>query len=62
MAVVAQTSYFVSASYFDILLLYEQANNELDKLPNWLRLNKLSINVNLKSLFIFFSKKKTKQE
>ena len=29
-------------------LLYEQANNELDKLQNWLRLNKLSINVKKK--------------
>ena len=45
----------------DTKLLCEQANNELDKLQNWLRLNKLSINVN-KTNYIIFSNKKEKQD
>ena len=43
----------------DTKLLYEQVNNELDKLQNWLSLNKLSININ-KTNYIIFSNKKEK--
>ena len=39
----------------------QQANNEQDKLQIWLRLNKLSINVN-KTNYILFSNKKGKQD
>ena len=51
----------ILSTHNDTKLLYEQANNELDKLQNWLRLNKLSINVN-KTNYIIFSNKKTKQD
>ena len=42
-------------------MLYEQANDELDKLQNWLTLNKSSININ-KTNYILFSNKKEKQD
>ena len=51
----------ILSTHKDAKLLYEQANNELDKLQNWLRLNKLSINVN-KTNYIIFSNKKEKQD
>ena len=51
----------ILSTHKDTKLLYEQANNELDKLQNWLRLNKLSINVN-KTNYIIFSNKKEKQD
>ena len=45
----------------DTKLLYEQANNELDKLQYWLRLNKLSMDKN-KTNYIIFSNEKEKQD
>ena len=51
----------ILSTHKDTKLLYEQANNELDKLQNWLRLNKLSINVN-KTNYVIFSNKKEKQD
>ena len=51
----------ILSTHKDTKLLYEQANKELDKLQNWLRLNKLSINVN-KTNYIIFSSKKEKQD
>ena len=51
----------IVSTHKDTKLLYKQANNELDKLQNWLRLNKLSINVN-KTNYIIFSNKKEKQD
>ena len=45
----------------DTKLLYEQANNELDKSQNWPRLNKLSININ-KTNYAIFSNKKEKRD
>ena len=51
----------ILSTHKDTKLLCEQANNELDKLQNWLRLNKLSINVN-KTNYIIFSNKKEKQD
>ena len=43
------------------LLLCEQANNELDKLQNWLRVNHLSIDIN-KTNYKLFSNKKGKHD
>ena len=45
----------------DTKLLCEQANNELDKLQNWLRLNKLSMHIN-KTNYLIFSNEKEKQD
>ena len=50
----------ILSTHKDTKLLYEQANNELDKIQNWLRLNKLSINVNKTNYIIFSIKKKNK--
>ena len=49
----------ILSTHKDTKLLYEQANNELDKLQNWPRLNKLSRN---KTNYIIFSNKKEKQD
>ena len=51
----------ILSTHKDTKLLYEQANNELDKLQHWLRFNKCSINVN-KTNYIIFSNKKEKQD
>ena len=51
----------ILSTHKDTKLLYEQANNELDQLQNWLILNKLSININ-KTNYIIFSNKKEKQD
>ena len=51
----------ILSTHKDTKLLYEQANNEPDKLQNWLRWNKLSLNVN-KTNYIIFSNKKEKQD
>ena len=51
----------ILSTHRDTKLLYKQVNNELDELQNWLRLNKLSINVN-KTNYIIFSNKKEKQD
>ena len=51
----------ILSTHEDTKLLYKQANNELDKLQNWLRLNKLSINVN-RTNYIIFSNQKEKQD
>ena len=45
----------ILSAHKDTKLLYEQVNNELDKLQNWSSLNKLSININ-KANYILFSK------
>ena len=50
----------ILSTHKDTKLLYKQANNELDKLQNWLRLNKLSINVNKTNYIIFSNKKENK--
>ena len=42
----------------DTKLIYKQANNELDKLQNWLSLNKLCININKTNHILFYNKKK----
>ena len=49
----------ILSTHKDTILSYEQANNELDKLQNWLRFNKLEINVN-KTSYVIFSNKKVK--
>ena len=51
----------ILSTHKDTKLLFEQANNELDKSQIWLRLNKLSININ-KTSYIIFSNKKAKQD
>ena len=51
----------ILSTHEDTKLLYEQANNQLYKLQNWLRLNKLPINVN-KTNYIIFPYKKEKQD
>ena len=45
----------ILSTHRDTKLLYEQANDELDKLQDWLRLNKLAINVNKTNYIIFFN-------
>ena len=39
-------------------LLYEQTNNELDKLRNWLSLNKLSMNIGKTNNKLYSNEKK----
>ena len=51
----------IFSTHRDTKLLYEQANNERDKLQNWLILNKLSMDIN-KTYHIIFSNKKEKQD
>ena len=49
----------ILSTHNDTKLLYEQANNELDILHNWPRLNKLSINI-IKTNFMILSNIKRK--
>ena len=45
------------STHEDTKLLCEHANNEQDKLQNWLSLDELSININKINYILFFSKK-----